>query len=77
MEKAEACLSKLGLKQYRVRVHGDLARIETDPEEFARLTKPEVAKSLEAYLKILGFRYISLDLGGYRTGNMNRIPKEK
>ena len=69
-EAAENYLSSLGLTQKRVRVHGDLARIEALPEEFPLL----LAKSKEVNdaLRALGFRYVSLDLGGYRMGNMNQ-----
>ena len=70
VEAAEAYLAALGLTQRRVRVHGDLARIETLPEEAARVT--ERAAEVDAALKKIGFRYVALDLGGYRMGNMNR-----
>ena len=66
---AEDYLTSLGLTQKRVRVHGDLARIETLPEEAALVTAR--AGEADAALKALGFRYAALDLGGYRTGNMN------
>jgi uncharacterized protein len=68
-EAAEKYLSSIGLTQKRVRVHGDTARIEALPEEFALLTGR--AAEVDAKLKALGFRFVSLDLGGYRTGSMN------
>ena len=68
-EAAEQYLSSIGLTQKRVRVHGDTARIEALPEEFALLTGR--AAEVDAKLKALGFRFVSLDLGGYRTGSMN------
>ena len=68
-EAAEEYLSSVGLTQKRVRVHGDTARIEALPEEFALLTGR--AAEVDAKLKALGFRFVSLDLGGYRTGSMN------
>ena len=69
VEAAEEYLSSLGLTQKRVRVHGDLARIEALPEETALLTAR--AAEVEARFRALGFRYTALDLGGYRTGSMN------
>ncbi|MBO6010627.1 MAG: ATP-dependent sacrificial sulfur transferase LarE [Oscillospiraceae bacterium] len=72
VELAERRLLDLGLRQVRVRVHGDVARIEVLPEDFARLAEPETAASLNAFLRGLGFGYAALDLGGYVTGSMNR-----
>ena len=66
---AEKYLTGLGLTQKRVRVHGDLARIETLPEEAALVTSR--AGEVDAAMKALGFRYAALDLGGFRSGNMN------
>ena len=68
-EAAEEYLSSVGLTQKRVRIHGDSARIEALPEEFALLTGH--AAEVDARLKALGFRFVSMDLGGYRTGSMN------
>ncbi len=70
VEKAEDCLSALGLTQKRVRVHGDLARIEALPEELPLLTAH--AQEADALLRALGFRFVAADLGGYRMGSMNR-----
>ena len=72
VEAAEDLLRGMGFRQVRVRVHGDLARIETDPAEFSRLLAPETAAAVQKRLTELGFRYVSLDLGGYKTGSMNR-----
>ena len=74
VEEAEAYLGGLGLTQRRVRVHGDLARIEALPEETALVMRH--AGEVEARLKTLGFRYVSLDLGGYRTGSVNGERKD-
>lgn len=69
--QAEALLRDLGYRQLRVRVHGDLARIELeDAHERERLLVSHSA-AVDQSLRALGFRYVSLDLGGYRTGNMN------
>ncbi len=66
---AEEVLSSLGLTQKRVRVHGDLARIEALPEELPLLTAR--AAEADARLRALGFRFVAADLGGYRMGSMN------
>ncbi len=66
---AEDALSALGLTQKRVRVHGDVARIEALPEEFPLLLARRA--EADAALRALGFRFAALDLGGYRTGSMN------
>ena len=70
VDKAERKLRDWGFSQMRVRVHGDLARVEVLPEEFARLIVH--AGELDGYLRSLGFAYAALDLGGYKTGSMNR-----
>ena len=69
VEAAEEYLHGLGLTQVRVRVHGDVARIEALPGEFRRLRRH--AAEADGKLKALGFRYVALDLGGYKMGNMN------
>lgn len=69
VEAAEDYLRTLGLTQVRVRVHGDVARIEALPGEFHRLRRH--AAETDGKLKALGFRYVAMDLGGYRMGNMN------
>ena len=63
--QAEAYLATLGLKQYRVRIHNSLARIEVLPGEIHRLAEPEISAGITARLKQLGFRYVTLDLAGY------------
>ena len=72
VEEAESYLASLGLRQYRVRLHDSLARIETEPEEMQRLTDPEVRGALIKRFRSLGFRYVTLDLSGYQTGSMNK-----
>ncbi len=72
-EKAEERLSDLGFGKLRVRVHGDLARIELDPAELPRLLDEQTRQTVHRDLLALGFRWVSLDLGGYRMGSMNRI----
>ncbi|MBQ7647198.1 MAG: ATP-dependent sacrificial sulfur transferase LarE [Clostridia bacterium] len=76
VEKAEEMIRSYGVRQLRVRVHGDLARIETGKEDIKKLTVPDVSESICRYLKDFGFLYVTLDLGGYRTGSMNESIKK-
>ena len=69
VDRAEQRLIDMGLRQVRVRIHGELARIEVDPSEFDKLIN--AAEELNSYLKSLGFKYVTMDLGGYRMGSMN------
>jgi uncharacterized protein len=71
VDKAEMALKQLGFRQVRVRHHGDVARIEVAEEEMPRALDPEMARVVSAALKALGFRYVTLDLEGYRTGSLN------
>ena len=67
----ELLLKELGFREFRVRYHGDLARIEVSPEEIDRMFETTTRQAVVAKFKQFGFRYISLDLQGYRTGSMN------
>ena len=71
VEKAEEALRSLGFRVYRVRVHGDLARVELAPAEIARAAAPQLRRRLVQAVQACGFRYVALDLEGYRTGSMN------
>lgn len=71
VEDGEERLRGLGFRQVRLRHHGDVARVEIDPTELARAFDPAVARAIVAAIKPLGFRYVSLDLEGYRTGALN------
>jgi len=73
IESAEAAIKALGFKQVRVRHHGDVARIEVEPAEIARLVS-ERERVVEA-LQSAGYRFVSLDLEGYATGSLNRTWK--
>ena len=73
VDKAEQRLLDLGFSQVRVRIHGNMARIEIDRNEFSKMLS--VSDEVYYYLKSLGFTYVSLDLGGYRTGSMNEVLK--
>ena len=71
VDKAEQFLLDHGFHQDRVRIHGTIARIEILPDEFPKLLEEALRSSLYRTLKALGFTYVTLDLGGYRTGSMN------
>jgi uncharacterized protein len=71
IEDGEARLRGLGFRQVRLRHHGVLARVEIDPVELPRALEPAMAAAIVAALKPLGFRWVSLDLEGYRTGSLN------
>ncbi|MDE3111217.1 MAG: ATP-dependent sacrificial sulfur transferase LarE [Acidobacteriota bacterium] len=77
IERAEAVLRELGFRQFRVRAHGELARIELARDELARGLVPEIAQQIAARLKALGFRFVTLDLEGYRQGSLNSLLKVK
>ena len=73
VEDGEERLRALGFRQVRLRHHGELARIEIDPSELALALDPQMARALVAAIKPLGFRFVSLDLEGYRTGALNEV----
>jgi uncharacterized protein len=74
IEAAEAYLKKLGFRKCRVRLHqGELARIEVLPDALAALADPQVSAALVRFLKELGFRYVTLDLQGFRSGSLNEL----
>lgn len=71
VEAAEDFLRAAGLRQVRVRDHGTIARIETTADEFEALMAADVRERVVGELQRLGYQYVALDLGGYRTGSMN------
>src|SRR3984893_4278579 len=71
IERAEQALSALGFKMCRVRHHDDLARVEIARAEMTRAVDGETAAAIVRELKAIGYRYVSLDLQGYRTGSLN------
>jgi len=71
VERGEAALRELGFRQFRVRLHDKLARVEIAREEMARAMSPEMAASISARLKAAGFTFVALDLEGYRQGSLN------
>lgn len=73
VEQAENLLHDKGFTQVRVRVHNDMARIELLPDEIARLLDEPMRQDIVNGLKTLGYRYVTLDLQGYRSGSLNEI----
>jgi pyridinium-3,5-biscarboxylic acid mononucleotide sulfurtransferase len=71
IERGEAALRKLGFRQFRVRLHDTLGRVEIAPDELPRALTPEMAAAISAALKAAGFTYVTLDLEGYRQGSLN------
>jgi pyridinium-3,5-biscarboxylic acid mononucleotide sulfurtransferase len=76
VERAEAVLRTLGFRQFRVRAHGELARIELAPEELSRGLQPEIAQQVASQIKAAGFAFVALDLEGYRQGSLNSLLKK-
>ena len=72
---AERFIRSLGFEGIRVRVHGDIARIEASPEDIPLLTYDRTRKEISEELKKLGFRYVTIDIDGYRVGSMNEVLK--
>lgn len=71
IEQGEEAIRALGFRQFRVRFHGELARIEIAKDELPRALTPETAQAFSAIFKQLGFLYVTLDLEGYRQGSLN------
>ncbi len=69
--RAERALKALGFSQFRVRFHGDVARIELAPEEMQNIMAPGMRQKVHEAVKEAGFKYAALDLLGYRSGSMN------
>jgi uncharacterized protein len=77
VEVGEESIKALGFRQFRVRFHGELVRIEISREEMPRALSVEMAEAFVAIFKPLGFDYVTLDLQGYRQGAMNEVLKLK
>ena len=73
VERAEDLLLSLGFSQMRVRIHGNLARIEVERGEIERIAAGEMRERISSALKEMGFAYVTLDLLGYRVGSMNEV----
>ena len=77
IEKAETYLISLGLRAVRVRAHEELARIEAEPRYIEMNFSKNLMENISRQLKRFGFKYVTLDLEGYRTGGINAVFKEK
>jgi uncharacterized protein len=75
VEKAENGLRDMGFTNLRVRAHGEIARIELPADQIARAVEPETREKIVALVRSSGFRYVSLDLQGYRRGSLNEVFK--
>lgn len=71
IERAEQALRRLGFRVCRVRHHDELARVEIGRDEMIRALSPDVSDAIVRDLKAVGYRYVTLDLQGYRTGSLN------
>jgi pyridinium-3,5-biscarboxylic acid mononucleotide sulfurtransferase len=77
VERGEDALHALGFRQVRVRHHGDIVRIEIAREELTRALSPEMAAEFTRIFKAMGFKFVTLDLEGFRSGSMNTfLPTE-
>jgi len=73
VEQGEDYLRRLGFRQFRVRHHGQIVRIEIAREEMPRAMTPEMAAEFTRVFKSLGFKFVTLDLEGFRSGSMNAL----
>src|ERR1043166_6918291 len=76
VEQGEDALRTLGFRQFRVRHHGEIVRIEIAREELARALTPDMAAEFTRVFKALGFKFVTLDLEGFRSGSMNALLPE-
>jgi uncharacterized protein len=76
VEHGEEAIRALGFRQFRVRFHGELVRIEIAKDEMPRALTLEMARTLTGIFKPLGFHYVTLDLEGYRLGSLNSVLKK-
>jgi uncharacterized protein len=77
VDTGEQVMRDMGFREFRVRHHGELVRLEIAPEELDKALKRDVTDELARRFRALGFRYVTLDLHGYRTGAMNEILKNR
>lgn len=77
IEAGESFLRECGFRQFRLRVHEELARIEIAPEELKGALTSELLQKISSQLKGLGFTFVTLDLEGYRTGSLNALIKKR
>lgn len=73
VEHGEELLRSMGFREFRVRVHGELARIEIAPTEMEKALNKETSEKLAKDFRLIGFRFVTLDLHGYRSGALNEV----
>ena len=73
VEVGEESIRALGFRQFRVRFHGELVRLEIAKDELERALTLEMAEKFTAIFKPLGFHYVTIDLEGYRQGSLNAV----
>ncbi len=73
IERGEDAIRAMGFRQFRVRHHGEIVRIEIAREELPRALTAEIAREFTAIFKGLGFKFVTLDLEGFRSGSMNQL----
>ena len=71
VERGEQALHAMGFRVARVRHHGEVARLEVEPREIARLLEPATREAVDRELRKLGFRFVTVDLKGFRSGSLN------
>jgi pyridinium-3,5-biscarboxylic acid mononucleotide sulfurtransferase len=76
IEQGESLMRKLGFHNFRVRCHGNMARIEMDPGAFFTLVDEKMRRTISRGLNEIGFEYVACDLDGYKTGNMNKFKQK-
>ena len=77
IDKSEDYMRTLGFIQFRVRSHGDMARIEVSPEERTKLFDEKLLDTISKQLKSYGYQYVCLEMEGYITGSLNRVIEKK
>jgi uncharacterized protein len=77
VERGEDFMRRLGFREFRVRVHEELVRLEISPDEMARAMQPDLTGKMAEKFRNLGFRYVTIDLHGFRSGAMNEVLKVK
>jgi len=73
VEQGEDALRALGFRQFRVRHHGEIVRIEISREELPHALSPQMADEFSRIFRALGFTFVTLDLEGFRSGSMNAL----
>ena len=76
VDQAEDFIKSLGFSELRVRHHGDIARIETKPQDIQKIVDADIREKIITHFKSLGFKFITLDLQGFRSGAMNEVLSE-